>query len=289
MKRSIPIVLLVCLILTACASSPAAPAASEDIAPMAEKEQGAVEPAETDYFTFSDPKIVPSKKEGQYLLDFKFTCLYPETSGEPYPTLVDLRYTFLDEDHVAVKSGILQVQNLFYDETAWASGGELFDVSTRQITQDELADLKYVRFTGCMVAAPLEDGFNYHVEEYTFKTRQEFPLSDLEGLETAFGQSAGAGHEYTEEDIDRALLGTWVLPGNEESEFLFADGIVLIKAGFSGTYTIDLENSVIHIQLSVSNGTVNAKIPFLYRDGVLTLMNEEQKEFVKTSGSGQSE
>ena len=160
-----------------------------DITMMTVDEQKPAEPiqadgAEADFFTFSDPKIVPAKKDGMYVLDFKYTCLYPEKSGETYPTTFDLRYSLLDEDYFAVKSGYLHVNNnIFYGEKARASACQFFEADSRLISQEELSEIKYVRFTGCEVTTPIDGTYNVHIKEYTFKTRQEFPLLDAETVD----------------------------------------------------------------------------------------------------------
>lgn len=246
-----------------------------DITMMTVDEQKPAEPkqadgTEADFFTFSDPKIVPAKKDGMYVLDFMFTCLYPERSGETYPTTFDLRYSLLDEEHIAVKSGYLHVNNnIFYGEKARASACQFFEADQRLIFQDELAEIKYVRFTGCEVTTPIEGSYNIHLKEYTFKTRQDFPLFE---------------EDITE--IDRALLGTWSLPGFSENEFLFADGVFGLKTGDSilgGTYVINLVDSTIDLEVQATDGRVKSHLPFSFNGGVLTLMNNDNTEMVRTN------
>ena len=159
-----------------------------DITMMTVDEQKPAEPkqadgTEADFFTFSDPKIVPAKKDGMYVLDFKFTCLYPEQAGTTYPTMFNLKYALLDEEYLAVKSGYLQVQYVFFGEKVRASGCELFEAQNRLISREELAEIRYVRFTGCEVTTPIEGTYNVHIKEYTFKARQEFPLFDTETVD----------------------------------------------------------------------------------------------------------
>lgn len=105
----------------------------------------------TEAFEISEAKFIPADQwngKGKYILDFKFTCLYPEKSGEDYPQTFNLHYTFLDEEGMMIKEDYLQMQNLFYGDMAWASSFDLSHLKDKQFTPEDINKIASVKFTG---------------------------------------------------------------------------------------------------------------------------------------------
>lgn len=259
-----------------------------DITAMTDTEQPAPAPTEKedpdmDYLTLSSPKIVPAEDEqGMYRLDFVFSFLYPEKSGENYPTYVDIHYSLLDADQVAVKSTYLQANNLYHGSKVRASACQFFDSSDGLITPEEYAQIKYVRFTGCQIIIPKEDGYHVNVVEQTFKNTEIFPL---DSAAPAQPPQESAAPDYTEADIEAALMGAWIPYGAPEgSSFLFVDGkFFAIVSGMemAGTYTVNLPESTIDVRIQGNDGALKMRLAFAYEDGVLTLMNDDGNAFTK--------
>ena len=230
-----------------------------------EKKPEEIQPegAETNLFTFSDPKIIPAEdsKKGMYRLDFILTCLYPEKSGEEYPAYFKLNYSLLDADQIAIKSTYLQVYNIYCGDKIRASACPSFRYNEGLITEDEFSQAYYVKFTGFSGKG---------IDGHTFKNPELFQLFEMP--------------DCTAEDIEAALKGTWAVPGTDSGNFQFSDGIFrgeINNSFYGGTYEIDLKASVIDILVQASDGKVRIKIPFSYKKGKLVLRNDENKEFVK--------
>lgn len=123
---------------------------------------------ETDFFTFENVEIV-KQKNGKYLLDFTFTCHYPEKPGSEYPLWIDISYSLIDENNIAFQSCGIQVQNPSYGDSYKASTSLAFSLPDNAFTLDEV---RAVRFVSIGVAA---DGV-YNIEN--LESQPEFDLRD---------------------------------------------------------------------------------------------------------------
>ena len=134
----------------------------------------------TEYFDFSNIRILSAEKwnkPDKYIMDFDFTCLYPEHDDEQYPNTFELLFSFLDAESVAVKVGQLQVNNMIsYGDKVRASSCPHFNASENIITPEELSEIKYVKFTG-FTAWTQGAG----VKNFKFQDSPVFPLTDTDG------------------------------------------------------------------------------------------------------------
>ena len=277
-------------------------ALTEDITMLSgeEKKPEEVQPegAETNLFTFSDPKIIPAEdsKKGMYRLDFILTCLYPEKSGEEYPEYFKLNYSLLDADQIAIKSTYLQVYSIYCGDKTRASACSSFRYNEGLITEEEFSKTYYVKFTGFSGKG---------IDDHTFKNPELFQLFEVP--------------DYTIEDVEAALKGRWTFSNPSGKFYSFADGKYSARytdksfgtyttqmgnstlevpdnRADSGTYIIDLKNSVIKLEIQDSNqvleqfydalrrksdGTLFVYLPFDYQDGILTLTDSLGAKLIK--------
>ena len=128
-----------------------------------------------DFFDFSNIRILSAEKwnkPGKYIMDFDFTCLYPESDAEQYPNTFNLLFSFLDAESVAVKTGQLQVNSMIsYGDKVRASSCPHFNASENIITPEELSEIKYVKFTGFTTWTQ-----GTGVKNYKFQDSPVFPL-----------------------------------------------------------------------------------------------------------------
>ena len=85
------------------------------------------------------------------------------------------------------------------------------------------------------------------------------------------------------EEIDELLQGSWIFQTDDNS-FTFSDGsVVMVTQGDSlaGSYTVNIDDSQIDIELTATDGIVNAHLPYTMEDGTLTLFNSHGEAFEK--------
>ena len=94
---------------------------------------------------------------------------------------------------------------------------------------------------------------------------------------TAAPTTQSSKKEYTAEEIDAMIQGTWVLPGKVNSYFTFDNGKLSIVSGsatMNGTYTVDTSNSKIMGTLQATDGTSNMQLHYGFStDGKFCVFN----------------
>ena len=75
----------------------------------------------------------------------------------------------------------------------------------------------------------------------------------------------------TIDEVDASLQGTW---GNTGGSMTFDNGSVTItgdSGSSTGTYEIDMDSLNISMHFEVTDGNVDAAVPFSYDNGTLTI------------------
>ena len=88
----------------------------------------------------------------------------------------------------------------------------------------------------------------------------------------------------SEAEIDQALQGVWDLSGQGTFSFLDGEFSLFVNANnqtLSGTYSVNIDESKVDATVSASDGNVIIHFPFTYKDGVLTLKNNQGEDLVK--------
>ena len=88
----------------------------------------------------------------------------------------------------------------------------------------------------------------------------------------------------SEVEIDKELQGVWDLSGQGTFSFLDGDFSLFISESnqtLNGTYSVNLDESVVDATVSASDGNVIIHFPFTYENGVLTLENNQGEKLEK--------
>lgn len=115
---------------------------------------------------------------------------------------------------------------------------------------------------------------------------EELPvITKEEDLPEEYAPTEEVNQEDGSVDVKKMLLGKWKSASNNELALEFLEGMVTLsmgEKGMEGQYAIDMEKSVIYVELLAADGMIKNEFSFKIEDGNLKLLDQNGAEaFVK--------
>lgn len=115
------------------------------------------------------------------------------------------------------------------------------------------------------------------------ETPEELPvITKEEDLPEEYAPTEEVNQEDGSVEVKEKLIGKWTAKSGDNTLVLeFLEGMVTFtvgEKGLEGQYAIDMEKSVIYVELLAADGMVKNEFPFTYEDGNLKILNKEGVE-----------